>query len=74
MSDILCTPELLSFRHLKDLYGIPRTSAYRWMNELGFPKPIQLGPNSVRFKRTEIDAWVAERPTAAIHGGQEDVA
>lgn len=74
MSNIVCNPELLTFRHLKDIYGIPRTSAYRYMQTCGFPTPIQLSANAVRFRRSDVEAWIDSRPQAAIHGSQEDAA
>jgi prophage regulatory protein len=27
-----------------------------------FPAPIELGPNSVAWRRTEVEAWLASRP------------
>lgn len=65
--------ELLTFSQLKIHFGISRTSAYRWMNADtdSFPKPVQLGPNSVRFRKTEILEWIENRPPAPVHGSQE---
>ena len=57
-------PLLLSFNHLKEHYGISRSSSNRWVITSGFPPPIKLGLNSVRFRREEVDEWIANRPTA----------
>ena len=60
-------PELISFAQLKEYYGIPRTSAYRYMLTSQFPEPIRLGPKSVRLKKSEIDEWISNRPTSPLH-------
>ena len=41
----------------------------RWSSDpkyvaMGFPKPIELGDNSVGFIEEEIDTWLAERAAA----------
>ncbi len=46
----------------------------RWANDpeyehLDFPKPVQLGDNSVGFLEEEIDEWIARR--AAMRDEQE---
>ena len=65
MSDLL--PELITFHDLREHYRIPRTTAYRWMKSVGFPRPIQLTSKCVRFKRAEVDAWIKARPPAKVH-------
>ena len=66
--------ELLTFNDLKNYFGISRTSAYRWMSTDGFPKPIKLGPNSVRISRMAVQDWINSRPDAPVHGSEEAVA
>ena len=31
-----------------------------------FPKPIQIGPRSIGWRLSEVRAWLASRPTAAL--------
>ena len=64
-------PLFISFAQLREIYGISRTTAYRHMKTLGFPRPIQMGPNAVRFRKSEIDQWVDSRPLAPVHGSKE---
>jgi predicted DNA-binding transcriptional regulator AlpA len=33
----------------------------RWMEKEGFPLPIQLGPNTVAWCESKIEAWLASR-------------
>lgn len=44
-----------------------RTTLYRWINELGFPGGILLGPNTRAWPEDEVDAWLAAR--ASRFGG-----
>jgi len=70
MSEVLVTPkvqkELLTFNDVTELYGFPRQSIYRYIHQNGFPRPRQLGVNSVRFIRSEVADWVLNRPEASI--------
>ena len=48
--------------------GVTRMTIRRWATqpenaEMGFPKPIFLGANSVGFIQEEVDAWLAARAT-----------
>lgn len=46
------------------LGGVSRTTIWRWQRTGAFPKPVALGPNTVVWLESEIDAWVAERRAA----------
>jgi predicted DNA-binding transcriptional regulator AlpA len=38
-----------------------RMTLKRWMEKEGFPLPIQLGPNTVAWCESKIEAWLASR-------------
>jgi len=42
--------------------GKSRVQLWRDIRAHRFPPPIELGPNSIGWYRSEIDAWMAERP------------
>lgn len=42
------------------LGGRSRASIHRDMRDRGFPKPINLGPNSVVWDEESVDAWLEE--------------
>jgi len=45
--------------------GVHECTLWRWRKTRDdFPKPKKLGPNTVRFKASEIDAWLADQDTA----------
>lgn len=55
----------LSFEDLKRSGTVPNWQTLRsWQDTLGFPLGRMLGPNSRRWARSEIVAWLAQRPVA----------
>jgi hypothetical protein len=38
-----------------------RTTLKRWIAAGLFPKPVELGPNSIGWRVAEIEAWLASR-------------
>ncbi len=53
-----------SFLKCKDIQSklsTSRASIYRWMKSGTFPRPIQLGSNMVRWKESDINAWISSK-------------
>lgn len=46
------------------LLGVSKATLWRWRREGVFPHPIQLGPNTVGWRRGDVDEWLASRPVA----------
>lgn len=44
--------------------GLARSTIYLHIKQGSFPKPIQLGGNSVGWLTSDIDAWIDERVAA----------
>lgn len=44
--------------------GIRRSTVYRLMQEEDFPAPVRIGPRAVRWRESDIDAWIRSRPSA----------
>jgi prophage regulatory protein len=42
--------------------GKSRVQLWRDIREGRFPAPIEIGPNSLAWLRSEVDAWKASRP------------
>ena len=53
---------LLKCREVVEIVSLSRASIYRLMKAGDFPRPIRLGPGSVRWKLSDIVAWVQSRP------------
>lgn len=51
----------LTRQELQAEFKISSATIYRWMSEGKLPKPIHLGPNMVRWKASDIEAWLTER-------------
>lgn len=45
--------------------GMNRTGIYRGIKAGTFPRPVKLGPRASAWRRSEIDAWIADRIAAA---------
>jgi predicted DNA-binding transcriptional regulator AlpA len=56
---------------LESLFQISRATIYRWVKEGSFPKPIHLGANMVRWKVSDIEAWVIAREATNLRGGSD---
>jgi prophage regulatory protein len=46
--------------------GLSYPTICRQIQTETFPKPVQLGPNSVAWIEEEIDEWIASRPRGLI--------
>ena len=53
---------MLRFRDLKasGLFN-NRVTLARWIRKQGFPRPLQLGENSLAWRADEVEAWLASR-------------
>ena len=51
---------VIRVRATAEKFGVTERTINRWCADpsTGFPKKIQLGPNSVGFLESEIDGWI----------------
>lgn len=52
---------LLRRTEVEQVVGLSRSTIYRLIDEGQFPKPLRLGPNSVRWSENELQAWITKR-------------
>ena len=45
--------------------GLSRSGIYALMAKNEFPKPVRLGPQSVAWRQSEVQAWIASRERVA---------
>ena len=55
---------LMRRREVEKILGISRSSIYRLMQEGRFPRPVRIGPAAVRWRASDITAWLESRPVA----------
>ena len=55
-------------RDVLAVLGISKATLWRWRRAGQFPDPIQLGPNTVAWRRDEVESWLASRPRATGEG------
>ena len=53
---------LLRRRQVEEVTGLSRSSIYRLMRNGEFPAPVRVGPAAVRWKVSDITAWLESRP------------
>lgn len=56
---------LLRRRQVEEITGMSRSSIYKMMQEGTFPQAVRIGPSAVRWKASDMEAWVESRPVAA---------
>lgn len=50
---------LLSWREVRVLTGISRTTAWRLQNQGAFPRPVAISPGRVGWRARDVAAWTA---------------
>lgn len=52
---------LLKVSELAKYLGVAPSTIYRWLESNKLIQPYKLGDNAIRWKKSEIDAWLEER-------------
>ncbi len=55
--------QMLKVGEVADMIGWSKVTVYRHVKDRSFPAPLRIGPNSVRWRRDDIERWLEERPT-----------
>ena len=48
-------------QELAIMLAVHRTTLWRWVRDGHLPRPVKLGPNTVAWESTQVDAWLAAR-------------
>ena len=56
---------LIRRREVQEFCGIGTTTIYKLMNEGLFPRPVKVGGHAVRWRLSDVNAWIAEQQPAA---------
>ncbi len=55
---------LLRRQQVEEIAGLSRSSIYRQKDAGEFPPPVRVSPGAVRWRESEVMAWVRSRPVA----------
>lgn len=55
------TDTYLTDKQVAERYNVGRATAWRWVQERNFPKPIKLSPGCSRWKISDIQKWETEQ-------------
>ena len=47
---------------VEEITGMSRSSIYRLMQDGEFPRPVRIGPAAVRWRASDITAWLESQP------------
>ena len=50
--------QLLRITEVSKLVGLGKTSIYALLSKNRFPQPLRVAPGSVRWRRSDIEAWI----------------
>jgi len=62
---------LLPLSEVKKRVSISSATIYRWIQEGKFPLPLKLSSNCVRWRESDINAWIASLPFTDGRTGEE---
>ncbi len=65
----MSSPDFLTGPQVCELYQVHRQTLRRWVRAGFFPKPVQIGPRTVRFRRVDIEGVSAPRDRGAVLSG-----
>jgi len=56
--------QILRVQKVAEKVGLGKSTIWAMHAQGRFPKAVRLGPNAVGWRLSEINRWMAERPTA----------
>ena len=60
---------LMRRREVEEFTGLSRASIYRLIAEGEFPRPVRVSATGVRWKSSDISAWIQSRPLSTSELG-----
>lgn len=57
-------PDLLRCAEVLERFRLGKTQLYRLIRAGEFPPPVRIGARGVRWRRADLDHWLATRPAA----------
>tara|TARA_S200002703_G_scaffold25249_1_gene21799 strand:- start:386 stop:724 length:339 start_codon:yes stop_codon:yes gene_type:complete len=50
--------KLLTLKQVIEIVSLSKSTIYRWIESGRFPKPLNIGGNSVRWKTSDVHDWI----------------
>jgi prophage regulatory protein len=63
--------KILRLLGVLDTVCVSKSTIYQWVADGKFPAPIRLGPRSVGWRQSDVDAWLESRQSARNNDGAE---
>ena len=54
----MATEQLLTARMIMKRLGIARSTIHKWQTTRGFPRPLRLAHNVVRWRLKDVERWI----------------
>ena len=61
VTSLIPTRQYIRAQELAAMLAVHRTTLWRWVRDGHLPRPVKLGPNTVAWESTQVDAWLAAR-------------
>ena len=65
------TEQLLDVRGVVEWSGLSKDSLYRLMARERFPRPVRIGLRAVRWRESDLQAWLDSRPRCGAAAGTQ---
>ena len=59
--------KIIRAKEVQAMTGLSRTTLWRLENEVAFPRRVGLGGNSVGWRLSEVQEWIANREVGVYH-------
>lgn len=56
---------MVDVKTLSRTVGVSVPTLYRWMGELGFPRPIKLSARCSRWPMADVEEWIESRKASS---------
>lgn len=63
---------LLDLDEVSEITGYSRSAIYLKMERGEFPVPLKMGARRVRWKLSDINEWIEQRPRAEVGSGDQE--
>ena len=63
---IIVIDRLIRLEEVLSYTGLSRSELYRKIQVGEFPRPVRVGKRAVRWRESEVEEWIEERPRTVL--------